>query len=122
MFIIKAELATNPPMARLPVSPINTLAGYTLNKKNAISPPVTASALASMPKPLSPDITAIVTAIGIVTHVHNPSSPSVKLDPLTVPNITKKTNKTKSGTPSSTVLPPVNGIRVFVPKPECSII
>ena len=58
--------ATNPPSAREPVSPINTLAGYTLYTRNPNN---------------------------AVTEEARPSRPSVKFAPFTVPSTTKN-NKT----------------------------
>ena len=46
---IYAVAATNPPNAKEPVSPINTLAGYTLNNKNPNKAPTTAHVTGSIP-------------------------------------------------------------------------
>ena len=69
-----------------PVSPINTLAGYTLYKKNPSNAPTKAAEIGSKPGS-NPEATAVKnTAIIIVTLVASPSRPSVKFAPLTVPN------------------------------------
>ena len=54
-------------------------------------------------------------ATNTVTDDANPSKPSVKLTPLTVPNITTNTNGINN-TPKFQSLPPVKGIIIFVPK------
>ena len=44
---------TKPPNAREPVSPINTLAGYTLYKKNPSNAPTKAALIGSSPVPIA---------------------------------------------------------------------
>src|SRR5699024_5995475 len=72
-----------------PVSPIKTLAGYTLNNKNPIKDPTTAAHTGEIPL-LFPNATTVKKVATItVTLEQRPSNPSVKYTPLSVPNITK---------------------------------
>ena len=74
---IYAVAATNPPRASDPVSPINTLAGYTLKSRNPKSAPTTAHVIGSIPLAV-PMATAVKkVAIITVTLLASPSSPSV---------------------------------------------
>ena len=73
---IYAVAATNPPRASDPVSPINTLAGYTLKSRNPKSAPTTAHVIGSIPLAV-PMATAVKkVAIITVTLLASPSSPS----------------------------------------------
>ena len=105
--------ATYPPSANEPVSPINTLAGYTLYKKNPINAPTKAAEIGSNPVPIETIVKN--TAIIIVTLVASPSSPSVKFAPLTVPITAINKNITNNHVGIVISYPPVNGIIVDVP-------
>ena len=81
---------TEKPKNSDPVSPIKTLAGYTLNRRNPISPPTTAPVTGSIPLPIPMETTVKKTATISVTLDARPSSPSVKFTPFTVPITAKK--------------------------------
>ena len=110
---ISAYDATNPPSAKDPVSPINTLAGYALNIKNPIRLPITAPVTGvTLNSALSPISMKNIATI-IVTDEQSPSSPSVKFTPLSVPSITNSAKGIQI-MPSFNTTPvsnePVNGI------------
>ena len=88
--IIYAVPATKPPSAREPVSPMNTLAGYTLKRRNPINAPTTAQVIGSIPLFVPIATTVKNVATRTVTLDARPSSPSVKFVPLTVPITAKK--------------------------------
>ena len=92
IFNIYAVDTTNPPSAREPVSPINTLAGCVLKHKNPSKAPITAQITGWIPAFVPTAITVKNTAIKVVTLAARPSSPSVKFAPFTVPSTT--TNNT----------------------------
>ena len=81
--------ATKPPSAKLPVSPINTRAGYTLNTKNPSRLPTVAHVIGATPEPKAIATIEKNVAINTVTEDASPSRPSVKLEPFVVPSITK---------------------------------
>ena len=103
--------ATNPPSAREPVSPINTLAGYTLNSRNPRSAPTTAQVIGSIPLFVPIATTVKNVATKTVTLDARPSSPSVKFTPFTVPITTKNINGIASH-PMFRYLPPLKGISI----------
>ncbi len=76
--------------AREPVSPINTFAGYTLNRRNPISAPYNCTCDRLIPAFIPMETTVKNTATIRVTLEARPSSPSVKLTPFTVPITAKK--------------------------------
>ena len=77
--------ATNPPNAREPVSPMNTLAGYTLNSRKPRSAPTTAHVIGEMPLLVPIATTVKNVATSTVTLEARPSRPSVKFKPFKVP-------------------------------------
>ena len=83
--IIYAVPMTKPPSAREPVSPMNTLAGYTLNRRNPSSAPTTAQVIGSTPLFVPIATTVKNVATSTVTLEARPSRPSVKFVPFTVP-------------------------------------
>ena len=93
IFSMYAIDATNPPSAREPVSPINTLAGYTLYTRNPNKLPIAAQEIGARPDPVPIATTVKNVAINAVTEEARPSRPSVKFAPFTVPSTTKN-NKT----------------------------
>ena len=111
--IIYAVPATKPPSAREPVSPINTLAGYTLNNKNPRSAPTTAQVIGSTPLFVPIATTVKNVATRTVTLDASPSSPSVKFVPFTVP-ITAINKSGTASQPISQYFPPENGISIDI--------
>ena len=111
-----AAEATNPPSASEPVSPINTLAGYTLNSRNPRSAPTTAQVIGSIPLLVPIATTVKNVATSTVTLDARPSRPSVKFTPLTVPITTKNINGIATH-PISRYFPPVNGISIVSETP-----
>lgn len=115
---INAIDETKPPKASEPVSPINTLAGYTLYKKNPSNAPTKAAEIGSKPD-FVPAATAVKnTAIITVTLVAKPSRPSVKFAPFTVPKTAINKNGINNHIGIVTSIPFVKGIIVAVPRPE----
>ena len=106
---IYAVAATKPPSASEPVSPMNTLAGYTLNTRNPSSAPTAAQVTGATPEPVPIATTVKNVAIRAVTDDARPSSPSVKLEPFTVPTTTNIRSSTYAQLLSVTILP-VNGM------------
>ena len=89
-----AVAATKPPNAQDPVSPINTLAGYTLYTKKPNKLPATAHVIGEISAFITTATTVKKVATNNVTPDARPSRPSVKFTPFTVPNITKNINGT----------------------------
>ena len=80
--------ATKPPSARDPVSPINTLAGYTLKSTKSHQRPYHRAGNGSIPLFMPTATTVKNTATSTVTEEARPSRPSVKFTPFTVPMTT----------------------------------
>ena len=88
-FVKTANATTAPPNAIEPVSPINTLAGFTLNTKNPIHPPIVAAANVATATSLATNkanATKKVDTTAVIPEA-SPSRPSVKFTALTVPII-----------------------------------
>ena len=105
---IYAVEATNPPNARDPVSPMNTLAGYTLNSRKPRSAPTTAHVIGEMPLLVPIATTVKNVATSTVTLEARPSRPSVKFTPFTVP-ITAMNMTGTASQPIFRYFPPENG-------------
>ncbi len=95
-----------PPRNSAPVSPINTLAGLKLKKRNTTSPPKRAAAKTATDELCHASATAVKnSATGIVTPVTSPSTPSVILTALTVATIIKAEKIRYIGSGSGMLVP-----------------